>query len=161
MQWLLLFGIATGMRTMTPIAVMCWFACLGLLPQTGWAGWSGHWVSAIMFTVFALGEYYGDTLPQTPSRTDAMPLVARVVFGAVATALLARSTGGPAAGGVVFGAIGALMGAYGFRWLRAWGAKTAGSDLPVALSESALALGIALWVAFTFHSYHLLLVRAD
>jgi uncharacterized membrane protein len=154
MFWLMAWGVATGMRTMTPIAVLCWFACLGLLPQTGWGAWTGHWASAIVFTVFALGEYYGDTLPQTPSRTAPGPLAARVVFGALTAALAAKATLSPAAGGVVFGALGALLGAYGFRRLRAWAAGRVGRDLPVALAESALSLGLALWTAYTFHGYY-------
>jgi len=38
MAWLIaipVLGIATGMRTMTPIAILCWFAYLGDLSVDG------------------------------------------------------------------------------------------------------------------------------
>ncbi len=66
---LLALGITVGMRTMTAMAVLCWFAWTGSVPQTGWAFWVGHLVTVIVFTVFAAGETIGDTLPSTPSRT--------------------------------------------------------------------------------------------
>ena len=44
MSWLLaipLLGAATGLRSLTPMAVLCWFAYLGYLPVGGtWAGWT-------------------------------------------------------------------------------------------------------------------------
>ena len=147
-------GMATGLRTMTPMAVFCWAAYLGFLPQDGWAMWAGKLITVIIFTIFALGEYVGDTLPQTPSRTSAFPLIARIAFGAVVGALCAKATEEPVAGGVIFGAIGAVAGAYGGYWLRAYFAKKVGRDLPVALVESALALGWAIYGAYTFHMYY-------
>jgi uncharacterized membrane protein len=127
-----------------------------LLPQTGWSFWTAKLVTAIVFTVLALGEYVGDTLPQTPNRTAPGPLIARLCFGALVTAMAAHATLEPAAGGVVFGVIGALIGAFGGYHLRAWASRKVGRDLPVALAESALALGLALWAAYTFHGYYLI-----
>jgi uncharacterized membrane protein len=151
MEWYLLLGISTGMRTMTASAVLCWFAWLHLLPQSGWTIWAGHPVSVLVFTLLAVGEYYGDTLPITPSRTD-LPLVAgRVAFGALVGALAAHSIEEPLVGGVLFGIIGALIGTFGGYRLRMYGAKRVGSDLPVALSESALALALALLAAYRLH----------
>ena len=77
MSWILaipLLGIATGMRSMTPMAVLCWFAYLKYLPVQGtWASWTGHLVTVIIFTLCALGEFVGDKLPGTPSRTAPGP----------------------------------------------------------------------------------------
>jgi uncharacterized membrane protein len=151
MQWLVLIGIATGMRTMTPIAVLCWFAWLALLPEPGWAVWSASLVSVIMFTIFALGEYVGDTLPQTPSRISAFPLTARIVFGAVAGALAAHSIAEPISGGAIFGILGVLIGAFVGFYARRFCAKKLKRDLPVALFESALALGFAFAAATKLH----------
>jgi uncharacterized membrane protein len=153
MLFMVLIGISTGMRTMTATAVLCWFAYLQLLPQRGWTGWTGMLVSVILFTVFALGEYVGDTLPQTPNRTAPGPLVARLVFGAFAGILVARGTLEPDAGGVVFGIIGVLIGAYGGVKLRLYLAKKLGRDLPVAILESLAALGIAVFVAYKVHTF--------
>lgn len=152
MIWIVLLGVATGMRTMTPMAVLCWFAWLGLLPEHGWAFWSGYLVSAIVFTVFALGEYFGDTLPTTPSRTKPALAFGRLVFGSLVGALAFHALHEPAAGGAILGAIGALIGTFGFYRLRMLGAKAAGRDLPIALMESTLALCFAVLAAWVLHS---------
>jgi uncharacterized membrane protein len=122
MSWLLalpLLGLATGLRTMTPMAALCWFAYLGYLPVEGtWAAWTGHLVSAIIFTVLALGEYIGDKLPQTPNRTSIGPLLARLVFGGLVGSIAATSMNGAGVEGVLLGVIGALVGAFGGYMLR-------------------------------------------
>ncbi len=85
MTWLIaipLLGVVTGMRTMTAMAVLCWFAYLGYLPLDGtWASWAAKLVTAIIFTVLRLGEFVVDKLPKTPNRTAPGPLLARLVFG--------------------------------------------------------------------------------
>jgi uncharacterized membrane protein len=149
--WVLCMGVATGMRTMTGMAVLCWFAYSKLLPETTWGLWAGTLVAAIVFTVLALGEYIADTLPQTPRRTSPGPLAARVFFGAVVGALAAHAIMEPGAGGLILGIIGALIGAYGGYHLRRVAARWAGRDLPVALCGSAAALAIALWAMRTLH----------
>jgi uncharacterized membrane protein len=148
MYWLLWMGIATGMRTMTPIAVFCWFAYLGLLPQEGWTSWSAKLVTVIVFTVLAIGEYFGDLRPEAPNRTATGPLAA-------------HASQPPTAGGVIFGAIGALIGAFAGIRLRLWAARKVGRDWPVGLTESAVALGIAIWGAYKFHRYWVLLHTMD
>lgn len=156
MYWTTALGVATGMRSMTGMAVMCWFAWLGLLPQHGWGFWAGNIVSVIVFTVLALGEYWGDTQTFIPNRTDAGPLGARIVFGGIVAGLAAHATLAPTAGGVLFGVVGALIGAFGGIRLRLWAAKKIGRDLPVALAESAFALGLALYSAWQYHMYYVL-----
>jgi uncharacterized membrane protein len=151
MEWLLSLGVATGMRTLTPIALLCWFAYLKLLPENGWGVWSGTLISAIVFTVLAVLEYIGDTLPRTPSRLAPGPLAARLVFGAMVGALASHATSDPLAGGVLFGVTGALLGAYGGYYARVALARRAGRDLPVALCESLLAILIALYALHVLH----------
>ena len=150
-----LLGISVGMRTMTAIAVVCWFAWLQLLPQTGKASWTHYLVTAIVFTVMAVGEYIGDTLPTTPSRLDPFPLGARIVFGALVGGLAAHGIFEPTAGGVIFGVVGALIGAYGGHWLRVVTARKVGRDLPVAICESAIALGLAVFACWELHQVFL------
>lgn len=152
MQWYVLLGISTGMRTMTATAVMCWFAWLHLLPQTGWTALAGNPLCVAFFTVAALVEYFGDTLPITPSRTDLPLMLARVTFGAVVGTLAARAIDQPIAGGIVFAVIGALIGTFGGVRLRLWGARLVGRDLPVALGESALALVLAVSSAYFLYN---------
>ncbi len=136
---------------MTAIAVLCWFAWLQLLPQHGWAFWVGSLVSVIVFSIAAVGEYIGDTLPQTPSRTGALGLSARIIFGALVGALAARGVFEPVAGGVIFGVMGALIGTYGGHRVRIYWSKALGKDLPVALTESAIALGLAVFGCWELH----------
>jgi uncharacterized membrane protein len=136
---------------MTSTAVLCWFAWLQLLPQHGWTFWAGNIISVIVFTVLALGEYYGDTLPTTPSRRDPPLVAGRIVFATLAGILAARAIDEPIAGGIVFAIAGALIGIYGGYHLRMWGAKLFGRDLPAALLESALALALAILGAWKLH----------
>ncbi len=143
----LLLGLSTGLRALTGVAVMCWFAYLGRTPLHGWAFWAGYLVSVIVFSVMALGEYVGDTLPSTPNRTAAGPAVSRLVLGGLAGALGANAVHQPAVGGVILGLLGAAIGTWGGFRVRARLARALGSDLPAALLESALALGVALFAA--------------
>ena len=117
MSWLFaipLLGVATGARSMTPIAVICWFAWLKLLPvEHTWAFWCGSLISVVLFTIFALGEYIGDKLPRTPSRIAPGPLAARVVFGGLVGAIVATSLHGSIAEGIILGVIGAVIGSFG------------------------------------------------
>ena len=145
MQWFLLIGFVAGMRTMTPITVLCWFAWLNLLPETGWAAWTGSIFSVIGFTISALGEYVVDVLPQTPSRLEPPLLLARVVSGAVACVLTMHVFEQPIIGGVLFGGVGALLGAYGGYQARTWLAGKVGRDLPAGIGESAVALGLVVF----------------
>jgi uncharacterized membrane protein len=151
MEWYFLLGISTGMRTMTATAVMCWFAYLQLVPQKGWASWTGLLVTAIVFMVLAVGEYIGDLLPQTPKRTAPGPLVSRILFSGFAGALAAHALLEPLAGGIILGVIGALVGAYGGMWLRMEGSKLLKRDMPVGLLESLLALVLAAIAARGLH----------
>ena len=74
---------------MTAMAVLCWFAYRGNLSLDGtWASWAAKLVTAIIFTVLALGEFVADKLPNTPNRTALGPLLVRVVFGGLIGAML-------------------------------------------------------------------------
>jgi uncharacterized membrane protein len=145
--------MTVGMRTLTAMAVLCWFAWLQLLPQAGWGFWTGYLVTAIVFTVLAVGEYVGDTLPTTPSRTDPLLVAARVGFGALVGGLAANGIVEPIAGGVMFGVVGALIGTYGGYRVRMYWAKSLGRDLPAALGESAIALTLALFTCWQLHKF--------
>ena len=143
MEWILVLGVVTGMRTMTGIAAVCWAAWLMWVPQTGWASWTGYLASAIVFSVLAVGEYIGDTRASTPSRKAPGPLLARLAFGGLVGALMAKAISEPLAGGILTGVIGAVIGTYGGYTARAWGTKKVGRDLPVALLESVFAIALA------------------
>ena len=69
------------------------------------------------------------------------------MFGGLVGALAAHAVIEPAAGGAIFGVVGALIGAFGGVRVRMYWSKAIGKDLPVALLESAIALGLAVGVA--------------
>ncbi len=137
---------------MTAIAVVCWAAWLGALPEHGWAIWVTYLVSALVFTGFAIGEYIGDTRPNTPSRKAPGPLAARLAFGALVGALAATSIYEPVAGGVLAGILGVLIGTYGGYALRMAGARWIGRDLPIALTESFIVLLLAILAVWHIHN---------
>ena len=133
---------------MTPIAVVCWFAYLRLFPVQGtWAGWTGYLASAIVFSLFALGEYVGDTLPRTPNRTAPGPAISRIVFGALVGAIAATAATQPVLGGIVFGAIGAAVGTWGGFLIRRSLSQRVGKDLPVAVLGSVVTLALSFLAA--------------
>jgi uncharacterized membrane protein len=151
MDMLLLLGVATGMRSMTAIAALSWAVWLGLIPEQGWAMWIGHLVVAILLTICALGEDVADTLPKTPRRTDFGPAVLRVVIGALVGAMAAVAIDEPVAGGVIFGAGGAIIGTWGGFFVRMTIARIFRRDLPAALLESASAIALAVLALARLH----------
>ena len=150
LSWLLalpLLGVATGLRTMTPMAVLCWFAYLGYLPVQGtWAAWTARLSVAILFTVLALGEYVGDKLPQTPNRTSPGPLLARIIFAGVGGSICATAIHGARLEGVLLAVAGAPVGAFGgFMIRRDIVQKLGCSDWPIALVEDISAVLAAMF----------------
>jgi uncharacterized membrane protein len=154
LTWLIaipLLGLVTGLRTMTAMAVLCWFAYTGHLSvDDSWAAWSGKLVTAIIFTVLALGELIGDKLPKTPNRTAPFPLIARLVFAGLVGAIVAAGLNGSGVEGVILCVLGALIGAFAGLLIRREIVMRLGcKDWPVALVEdlsavlgAVLAMGI-------------------
>ena len=149
MSWMLaipVLGFATGLRTMTPMAVLCWFAYLHHLPvHASWASWTTRLVTAVIFTVLAAGELIGDKLPSTPSRITAFPLLARVCFGGLVGAIAATGLHGSAVEGVLLGSLAALAGSFLGYHLRAGLTRNLNwPDLPVAMAEDLLAIAASV-----------------
>jgi len=143
--WLIaipLLGLATGLRSMTPIAIVCWFAYHGdLSVEDSWAAWSGHLVSPIIFTVLALGELIVDKLPKTPNRTDPGPLAVRLLAGGLVGALAATGLQGAVLEGILLGIIGVLVGAFGgYQVRRELVYRYEWKDWHFALMEDAIAV---------------------
>ncbi|MEO8737186.1 MAG: DUF4126 family protein [Edaphobacter sp.] len=149
MAWILaipLLGAATGMRTFTPMAVLCWFAYLGYLPVDGtWAFLAAKPAMAIVFTVLALGEIVGDKLPRIPDRISTGPLLARLVFGGLVGAIVAAALNGSEFEGAVLGLGGALVGAFGgYLVRREIVERSSCKDWPVAVAEDLVTVGFAI-----------------
>ncbi len=150
MAWMIaipLLGLVNGLRTMTPMAVLCWFAYAGYLPVGGtWAFWTAKLVTAILFTVLALGEFIADKLPKTPNRTAAGPLIARLLFGGLVAAIVASALNGSGIEAVILALAGVLIGAFaGFLIRRDLVVRAGFKDWPVALLEDISAVAFAIF----------------
>jgi uncharacterized membrane protein len=145
MTWLIaipLLGVVTGLRSMTAMAVLCWFAYRGDLSLDGtWASWAAKLVTAIIFTVLALGEFAADKWPKASNRTAIGPLFARVVLGGLVGSIVAAGLNGSEFEGVILGVGGALIGAFGGFLIRREVVLRLGcKDWPVALVEDICAI---------------------
>ncbi len=108
-----LLGVAAGMRSMTPMAVVAWTAQLRWpqLQQTSLSFLTAP-LTAYIFTACAALELVFDKLPFTPSRLGAGPLGTRILFGGLAAAALCAAGQQSIAVGAVVGAAGGIAGAF-------------------------------------------------
>jgi len=149
-----LLGLTTGCRTMSPMAVLCWFLYFGELKVEGtWAFWAAKLVTVIVFTVLAAGELIGDKLPQTPSRMALLPLVARMLFGGLVGAIVATGMHASLNAGVILGSVFALAGAFFGYHIRHWLVTSRNlPDFAVALAEDVVVIGVSIAALRLLHA---------
>jgi len=142
-----LLGALTGARTMTPMAILCWFSYAGHLEvHHSWPFWTTKFVTAVVFTVLAVAELIGDKLPATPNRTAPFPLIARIVFGGLVGAICATGLHGSAIEGILLGSISAIAGAFlGFHMRQLLVKEQGIPDIPIALTEDILVIGLSIF----------------
>jgi uncharacterized membrane protein len=133
-----LLGLATGGRNSSGFAALAVSARSGSEP----AWLARPWVQAGA-TVAAAGELVVDKLPATGSRIEPASLALRVLGGGWFGVLLARRSVEPAVGPAVAGAAGALAGSMLGRSWRGFVARRGRPDLPAALAEDVVVLGLA------------------
>src|ERR1700678_2831473 len=97
-------GMLSGLRALSPIAVICWVAWLHRLSLTGWVSFVGSKVAVAVFSLGALGELVSDKLPKTPSRLKQPGFSVRIVMGALCGLVLAAAASLPVAFGIILGA---------------------------------------------------------
>ncbi|QHS52730.1 DUF4126 family protein [Edaphobacter sp. 12200R-103] len=115
LTWLIaipMLGFITGMRTLTPITVLSWFAWLHLLPLDPWATWAGKLPVVLGFTLLAAMEYAADKYGRSPRPTRPAVLLVRVFLGGLVGAIIATSLDAPTSEGIILGVLGALVGAF-------------------------------------------------
>jgi uncharacterized membrane protein len=144
-------GFVGGLRSMTAPAVVAWAATMGWmrLGDSPLAFMGSRWVVAI-FTAAALAEFIGDLLPAAPARTQPFPLTARIVVGLFAGASVAFAGGFTLWFGILWGALGAVAGAFGgYRARVGLVRKLRVPDAAIAIPEDIIAISIGLLLAFT------------
>ncbi len=140
-------GFAAGLRSMVPIGVLARYH--GDAPRSApWRRWIPFRTptTRTIMQVSTGGEMIVDKLPIVPPRINPGPLGGRITIGAVSGAAIGTEYRSPSAPvlGAVLGGAGAVAGAFAGNRARTHVTSTYGvPDLPVALIEDALALGIA------------------
>ncbi len=72
-------GFVAGLRSLSPPAVVAWAAHLGWLNLShSPLAFMGSTIAVVIFSILAVVELITDLLPQTPKRTAAAPLTARI-----------------------------------------------------------------------------------
>lgn len=148
----LLIGIFSGLRSLTPTAIVAWAAHLGWLKLHSPLGWLGSLPSAILFILLALAELVADKLPKTPSRTAPPGLIGRILLGALSGGAIYMAGAQESwLLGCAVGVLGALAGTYGGYQVRMRLVKALRSpDYVIAVLEDLVAICGSLWVVSRF-----------
>ena len=134
----LLIGLATGCRSQSGLAA------ISLTPAgPGRADRLLHRTGRVGAVLQVGGEAVADKLPITPARTAPPAVYVRLGLGALTAGVLASRRRGAIVPAAFVGLLGSAASSYGGVRARSALAARAGSDLPGALAEDALALGLA------------------
>lgn len=141
-------GIVAGLRSLTAPAVVALAAHFGWLNLHGSPlAFIGSTIAALTFALLAIGELVVDKLPKTPRRTAPLPLLARIVMGALCGASLAASTDNSLILATLLGGIGGLIGAFaGYEIRRRLVNALRINDFFVACSEDLIAIALACFL---------------
>ena len=131
-----LIGVVAGLRTMTAPCAVSWAISEGRLAGKQRPG------RTPLLAALAVGEYVGDTLPMTGSRTRAAQFGARLVSGGWC-GMAVQGGSDTAIAGLLAGLCGAAVGTFGGAAVRKSLAGALGRDLPAALIEDAFAISAA------------------
>ena len=142
-------GMVAGSRSMTAPALLSAHLA-GRAPDalegTLLSPFTSSWAT-MLARVAAVGEMVADKTPNIPPRTEALPLMGRLTVGAFSGFVLCMAERESALLGALFGAIGALVGTFGFYHLRRLiGEETSIPDFAIAVAEDAVAVGGGLAV---------------
>jgi len=142
----LLIGVVAGYRAMIAPTVVAFAARFGHLSLTDTPlAFMGYAWTPWIFAIAAIGELVADKLPSTPSRKIPLQFGTRIITGALAGACIGAAHE-ILVGGLVAGAIGAVLGTYGGSWARTKLATVFHKDLPGALIEDIVTIVLALIV---------------
>jgi uncharacterized membrane protein len=148
----LLIGVVSGLRSVTAPAVVAWGAHLNWLNLRNTAlSFMASTAAVVIFTLLALFELIADKLPSTPSRTEPVGLIARVLLGGLSGACVALSGAQSMVLGAVLGAVGGVAGAFAGYQARTRLVKALKvPDFVIALLGDAVAIGGGLLIVSRF-----------
>jgi len=139
-----LLGTASGLRALLGLTVVSWAARFGYLHlEHTWLAFFGYTFTPYILSLMAIGEIVNDKLPKTASRLLPPQFITRIVTGTLCGIAIGLSTG-HLLPGLLAGAVGSVAGTLGGAKARGFGAKLLGRDLPAALIEDAVAIGLAV-----------------
>jgi uncharacterized membrane protein len=134
-------GVIAGLRTFTAPAVISWAAVLHWINLNNtWASWVGNLITAIIFSVLAVGELFLDKQSKTPPRTAPPSFIGRLIAGGFAGAVVG-TVWGVTYTALGAGVVGAVLGTMLGYQARARLSGSFGRDLPAALLEDVVAVG--------------------
>src|SRR2546430_10014744 len=139
-------GVAAGLRSLSPPAVVAWAAHLGWLNLSDSPlRFMASTIAVVIFSLLAVFELIGDLRPSTPKRTAPVPLIARILMGGLCGACVywVGSNQGWMLGAIL-GAIGGVIGAFGGYEIRKKVVVALNiKDVFVALLEDLVTIGLA------------------
>src|SRR5438445_12725389 len=107
-------GVAAGLRSLSPPAVVAWAAHLGWMKLNGSPfAFMGSTITVVIFSLLAAFELIGDLRPSTPKRTAPVPLIARILMGGLCGACVCAATHQSLIIGAILGGLGGVIGAFG------------------------------------------------
>ena len=142
-------GFATGLRSLTPPAIVAWAAHLGWLNlNNSPLAFMGSTIAVIIFSLLAVGELIADLLPHAPKRTAAAPLTARILMGGLCGACICAAGHQSLIIGAILGAVGGVIGAFaGYETRRRLVTALNIKDSFIALLEDLVTIGVACFLA--------------
>ncbi len=146
-----LIGFFAGLRSLTAPATTAWAVSFGWLAVDRPLSLIGSIPSVVILTLLAGVEIVFDKLPNTPSRTLAPGLIARIVTGGVTGACISNSGAQGIIPGALLGAAGGIVGCYAGAQARMRLVKALRTrDIYVAVLEDLVAVAGCLWIVSRF-----------
>ena len=138
-------GVAAGLRSLSPPAVVAWAAHLGWLNLSDSPlRFMASIIAVVIFSLFAVFELIADLLPQMGKRTAPVPLAARILMGGLCGACLYAASNQPLVIGAILGAVGGVIGAFaGYEIRRRSVAALQVKDIFIALLEDLITISLA------------------
>jgi len=139
-------GIVAGLRSMTAPAVVSWAGYVGWLSvAAGPFSFISTIPASVILTPWALFELVIDKTSKIGNRTGIVGVIFRIVTSSFSGAVISSAANAGLVTGAVAGLAGGMIGTFGgYHLRRACVRKTSFSDLPVAVAEDIIAIGLGI-----------------